>query len=140
MELSNRDVIVFGSEQTGWRVRFRIQGNEDTVEADSLELLSVSGNPREVRIGRVVIEEKLGRDAFHLLEFLSENKGRWYPTGRLRDMLWSGPDGGPLAPASALAKCKRAINDLLWPHLGGQDAIVSAPHKGYRMKPGLDPS
>ena len=139
VELSNRDEIIFGSTQTGWRVRFRVKG-KDTEEADPLELLSVLGNPRQVRIGHLVIEENLGRDAFHLLEFLSENKGSWYPTGGLVDMLWSGPDGGPLAPGQALARCKRAINDLLRPHLEGQDAIVSAPFRGYRMKPGLDDS
>ena len=139
-ELSNRDEIIFGSPQDGWHVRFRIQGNQITEEADPLELLSVLGHPRQIRIGQLVIEENLGRDAFHLLEFLSENKGGWYPTGGLVDLLWSGPDGGPLAPDQALARCKKAINDLLGPHLEGQDAIVSATFKGYRMKPGLDPS
>ncbi len=65
-ELSNRDEIIFGSAQTGWRVRFRMR-EEGTVEVDPLELLTVMGNPREVRIGQVVVEEHLGRHAFHLL-------------------------------------------------------------------------
>ena len=147
VELSHRDEIIFGSPQTGWRVRFCISEGV-TVEADPLELLRVSGNPRQVSIGQYVVEENLGRDAFRLLEFLSANKGRWYPTGRLADLLWSDPDGGPLAPAPALSKCKKSINDLLRPHMKpqdsiqpkGQDVIVSEPFKGYRMKPGLDPS
>ena len=138
-ELSDRDEIIFGSPLTGWRIRFRIRKGH-TEEGDPLELLTVSENPRQVRIGQPTIEEHLGRDAFQLLKFLAENKGRWYPLGGLIDLLWSGRDGGPLAPNQALARCKRAINDLLRPYLQGQDAIVAAPFKGYRMKPGLDPS
>ena len=140
-ELSDRDEIVFGLSGNGWRVRFRyVDQKEVTSLADPLELLAISENPRQIRMGHFVIEENLGRDAFVLLKFLSENKGMWYPTDRLVELLWPGPDGGPLEPAQALSRSKRRVNDLLGPYLRGQDAIVSAPFKGYRMKPGLDHS
>jgi len=138
-ELSDRDEIIFGSPQTGWRVRFR-KGGRDTEEVDALELLTVSENPRQVRSGQLVIEENLGRDAYHLLKFLADNKGRWYPTSRLITLLFPDPDKMPIAANQALARNKKKVNDFLRPHLKGQDAIVAAPYKGYRMKPGLDPS
>ncbi len=123
-----------------WRVRLRyVDPHPVTVDADPLERLTVSENPRQIRMGREVIEENLGRDAFHLLKFLSENRGGWYPTGRLVDLLWSDdPDGGPIAPDQALSRSKKRVNDLLKPYLQGQDAIASAPFRGYRMKPRLD--
>ncbi len=53
---------------------------------------------------------------------------------------WVAVPGGvmPIAAKQALAQAKRRVNDLLGPHLQGEDAIVSAPFKGYRMKPHLD--
>jgi len=137
-ELSDRDEIIFGLPQNGWRVRFR--GERHTEEVDALELLTVSENPRQVRIGKIVIEENLGRDAFNLLRFLAGNKGSWYPTDRLIDLLWPEPDTSPTAANQALARSKKRINDLLKPHLQGQDAISSAPFRGYCMKPRLDHS
>ena len=137
-QLSDRDEIIFGSPQTGWRVRFRKRRN--TEEVDALELLTVSENPRQVRIGHDVIEEELGRDAFLLLKFLVENKGRSYPIDRLVDLLWPDSDKMPIAAKQALSRSKRMINDLLRAHLREQDAIVSKPYRGYRMKPGLDPA
>jgi len=138
-ELSDRDQIIFGLPQNGWRVRFRIK-ERYTEEVDPLELLTVSDNPRQLRIGHLVIEENLGRDAFHLLRFLAENKGRWYPTDGLVDLLWPDPDKSPVAANQALARSKKRVNDLLRPHLLGEDAIDSAPFRGYRMKPRLDHS
>ena len=139
MELSDMDEIVFGMPGDGWRVRFRYVDQHDvTTPADPLELLAVSENPRQIRIGGDVIEENLGRDAFLPLKFLSENKGRWYPTDHSVDLLWPDPDRMPIAAKQALAQAKRRVNDLLGPHLQGEDAIVSAPFKGYRMKPHLD--
>jgi len=136
-DLSDRDEIIFGLPQNGWRVRFRIREGY-TEEPDPLELLTVSQDPRQVRIGQLVVEETLGRDAFHLLRFLAENRGRWYPTERLVDVLWPDPDKMPIAANQALARSKKRVNDLLRPYLRGQDAIVSAPFRGYRMKPGLN--
>ena len=138
-ELADRDEIIFGMPGDGWRVRFRyVDQREVTTPADSLELLTVSENPRQIRIGRDVIEEKLGRDAFLLLKFLSESRGRWYPTDRLVDLLWPDPDKMPIAAKGALAKAKKRVNDLLGPHLQGENAIQSWPHRGYRMKLRLD--
>jgi hypothetical protein len=139
-ELSDREEIIFGLPGDGWRVRFRfVDQTEVTTPADLLELLAISENPRQVRMGPKVIEENLGRDAFLLLKFLSENEGRWYPIDRLVDMLWPDPDKIPIAAKSALARSKRRINDLLGPYLQGQNAIVSVPFRGYHMKPRLDP-
>ena len=139
MELSDRDEIIIGMPGDGWRVRFRHVDQKDvTTSADPLELLTVSENPRQIRIGREVIDENLGRDAFLLLKFLSENKGRWYPTDRLVEMLWPDPDRMPIAAKQALAQVKRRVNQLIGPHIQGEDAIVSAPFKGYWMKPHLD--
>jgi len=139
-ELSDGDEIIFGMPGDGWRVRFRYVDQQGvTKPADPLDLLTVSENPRQIRIGPDVIDENLGRDAFHLLTFLSENKGKWYPTRHLVDVLWSDdPDGGPIAPDQALSRGKKRVNDLLKPYLQGQDAIDSAPFRGYRMKPRLD--
>ena len=139
-ELSDGDEIIFGLPGDGWRVRLRcVDPHGVTEPADPLELLTVSENPRQIRMGREVIEENLGRDAFRLLIFLTENKGSWYPTSRLEDLLWSDePDGGPTAAHQALSRCKRRVNDILKPYLQGQDAIVAAPFKGYCMKPRLD--
>lgn len=139
MELTDRDEITFGMPGDGWRVRLRcVDQRNVTTPADPLELLTVSENPRQVRIGRDVIEENLGRDAFLLLKFLAENKGKWYPTDHSVDLLWPVPDRMPIAAKQALAQAKKRVNDLLGPHLQGEDAIVSAPFKGYRMKPHLD--
>ena len=138
-ELSDRDEIIFGLLGDGWRVRFRyVDQKEVTSPADPFELLAISENPRQIRMGQLVIEENLGRDAFHLLNFLAENKGRWYPTDRLVDLLWPDPDRIPLAAKGALAKSKKRVNDLLRPYWQGQDAIESRPHRGYRMKLRLD--
>ena len=43
-----------------------------------------------------------------------------------------------MAAKGALAKAKKRVNDLLKPYLEGQDALVSAPFRGYCMKPRLD--
>ena len=139
-ELFDKDEIIFGMSEDGWRVRFRSVNQEDVTKSpDALELLVVSENPRLVRIGSNVIEEKLGRDAFNLIKFLSEHRGRWYPTDHLVDLIWLDPDKMPIAPKQALAKCKRKVNDLLKLHLGGLDAIAAQPYRGYCMKPRLDP-
>ena len=113
------------------------QGNE-TSPADPLELLVVSKAPRLVRIGRLVVEEQLGDQAFRLLKFLAENKGRWYQVPSLVSLLWPNPDSSPYQAEQALSRDKRRINDLLSPYLGDQEAIQSWPHKGYRMKARLD--
>jgi hypothetical protein len=102
-------------------------------------MLVVSENPRLVRIGPSVIDESLGRDAFRLFKFLSENRGRWYPTDRLVDVLWPDPDKMPLAPKQALSRCKKKVNNLLKPSLGELDAIVAKPYRGYCMNLRLDP-
>jgi len=139
-QLSDGDEIIFGVFEDGWRVRFRsVDQEEVTRTPDALEMLVVSENPRMVRIGLNPINEKLGRDAFQLIKFLSENRGRWYTTDRLVDLIWLDPDTMPIAPKQALSKCKRRVNDLLNDYLGGQDAIVAWPHRGYCMKPRLDP-
>ena len=138
--LRHGDDIVFGLAETGWHVRFRVaaaQGRE-TSPADPLELLVVSEAPRQVRIGRLVVEEQLGDQAFRLLKFLATNKGRWYPVHSLVSLLWPDPDNSPLQANQALARDKRRINDLLGPYLGGQEAVESWPHRGYRMKPRLN--
>ena len=138
-KLSDRDEILFGMATDGWRVRFRhVNQGKITAPADPLEMLVVSDNPRQVRIGPNIIEEQLGRDAFHLIMFLSERKGSWYPTDRLISVLWPDADKMPLAPNQALARGKKRVNDLLRPDLNGQDAIISAPFRGYCMKPRLD--
>ena len=138
-ELSDMDEIIFGLPGDGWHVRFRyVDQREVTSPADPLELLAVSEHPRQIRMGQLVIEENLGRDAFLLLKFLSENKGRWYATDRLVDFLWPDPDRAPIAAKQALARSKKRINDLLRPYLQGEDAIESWPHRGYRMKLRLD--
>jgi hypothetical protein len=137
-ELFNGDEIIFGSSQTGWRVRFRIIGGRYTEEADPLELLAISEDPRQILIGLQPIEENLGHDAFYLLKFLSNNNGRWYTTNRLVDMLWPDPDSMPIAAKQALSHAKKRVNDHLRQRLQGQDAIVAAPFKGYRLKPVLD--
>jgi class 3 adenylate cyclase len=137
IELSSGDEIIFGLPHNGWRVRFRVK-SPTTTEIDPLELLSISDNPRQIRIGQLVIEENLGRAAFNLLRFLSEHKGSWYTTDGLIDLLWTDPDKMPVATDQALARNKKRINDLLKPYLRGQDAVISAPFRGYRMKPMLD--
>ncbi len=139
-ELSDRDEIIFGMPGDGWRVRFRYVDQQGVTKLpDLLEMLVISDNPRQVRIGQNVIEENLGRDAFLLLKYLSENKGKWYPKRCLEDLLWSDdPDGGPIASDQALSRCKKRVNDVLKPYLQDEDAIDSAPHRGYRMKLRLD--
>jgi len=138
--LNHGDEIVFGQTGDGWRVRFR--GPKDpgrtTTPADPLELLVVSEAPRQIRIGRQVVEEHLGNRAFILLKFLSDHKGNWYPTGTLIEFLWPDPDSAPLLANEALARHKKQINDLIRPYLNDQDAIESWPHRGYRMKPRLE--
>ena len=84
-----------------------------------------------------MIEEKLGRDAFHLIKFLSEDRGKWYPTDSLVDLLWPDPDRMPIAPHQALAKCKRRVNDLLKPFFSEQDAI-GIPNVISSLKPSGD--
>jgi hypothetical protein len=140
LPLHHGDDIVFGLAETGWHVRFRVTAapGTETSPADPLELLVVSEAPRQVRIGRLVVEEQLGHQAFRLLKFLAENKGRWYPVHYLVDYLWPDPDDSPLQANQALARAKRDINVLLGPYLGGQEAIQSWVHRGYRMKPSLD--
>lgn len=138
-ELSDRDEIIFGLPSDGWRVKFRyVDQKEVTTPADPMELLAISENPRQIRMGQLVIEENLGRDAFLLLKFLSKNKGRWYPLDRLVDLLWLDPDRMPIAAKGTLSKSKKRVNDLLRPYLDGQDAIVAAPYRGYHMKARLD--
>jgi hypothetical protein len=137
--LRHGDDIVFGLAETGWHVRFRVAAaGRETSPADPLELLVVSEAPRQVRLGRLVVEEQLGDQAFRLLKFLAVNKGRWYPVPYLVELLWPDPDTMPLQANQALARDKRRINDLLSPYLGGQEAIEAWPHRGYRMKPRLD--
>ena len=80
-------------------------------------------------MGPHIIEETLGRDAFLLLKILSENKGRWYTTYHLVDLVWPDPDRMPIAAKEALSKAKRRINDLLRPHLYGR-----RPYQKYPIK------
>ncbi len=97
--LNHGDEIVFGQPGDGWRVRFR--GPRDpgttTKPADPLELLVVSEAPRQIRIGRQVVEEHLGNRAFVLLKFLSDHKGNWYTTETLIEFLFPDPDSAPPA-------------------------------------------
>ena len=59
-ELSDRDEIIFGLPGDVWCVRFRFALQIGvTSSADPLELLTVSENPRQIWVGRLVIEEKL---------------------------------------------------------------------------------
>lgn len=104
---------------------------------EPLESLTVSQIPRQVRIEERVIEEHLGDRAFRLLHFLSENKGNWYPVAHLVSLLYPDPDSSPEQADQALSRYKRAINDLLRPHLGGEDAVESWPNRGYRIRPSL---
>ena len=143
--LHHGDEIVFGQSGDGWRVRFR--GPKDpgrtTTPADPLELLVVSKAPRQIRIGRQVVEEHLGGRAFVLLKYLSDRKGNWYPTKNLIEVLWPDADNSPLHANEALAKHKKQINDLIRPYIYGPDAIdenaiESRPYRGYRMKPRLE--
>ncbi len=138
VELHDGDEIDFGLETSCWRVRFRVAGYPGgTVPADLLEVLTVSDIPRQVCIGQKIVEEHLGGRAFHLLKFLTEHKGRWYPVSNLANILWPDPDRSPITSDTTLSHYKKAINDLLRPHLEGQDAIQSRPYSGYRMKPRL---
>lgn len=136
LPLHHGDDIVFGSAETGWHVRFRVSAapGKDTSAADPLELLVVTDAPRQVRIGRLVVEEQLGDQAFRLLKFLADHKGRWYPVPFLVELLWPDPDLQPFQANQALARDKRRINDLLSPYLEGQEAVQSWVHKGYQMK------
>ena len=140
IQLESGDEIVFGLPADGWRVVYRAQAQpgELTVPADPLELLTVSDVPRAVRIGGTAIEESLGDRAFRLLTYLAGRKGEWYPVAHLEDLLWPDPDDSPYETRQALAKAKKAINELLRPYLHDQDAIESRPYRGYRMKPRLD--
>ena len=138
--LNHGDEIVFGQPGDGWRVRFR--GTKDfgttTTPADPLELLVVSEVPRQIRIGRQVVEGRLGDRPFVLLKFLSDHKGNWYTTETLIELLWPDPDDAPLLANEALSRCKKHINDQIRPYIGGQNAIKSWPYRGYRMKPRLE--
>ena len=138
--LNAGDEIVFGLPGDGLHIRFHVVGEmgNTTSPADPFELITVSETPRQIRIGRLVVEEHLGDRSFRLLKFLAGNKGRWYPTVDLGSLLWPDPDSSPYQANQALSRCKKQINDLLRPHLKGQDAIESWPHKGYRMKPRLE--
>lgn len=142
VELHDGDEIDFGLEANCWRVRFRVAGYiydyDGTVPADPLEVLTVSDNPWKISIGRSPIEEHLGGHAFHLLKFLADHKGRWYPLSDLSKVLWPDPDRAPYSVETTLSNCKKEINDLLRPHLHGQDAIQSKPDSSYRMKPRLE--
>ena len=132
--LDDGDLIVFGWRNDGWRVRVRFQGPQTTGLRDPLELLVVTPVPRQVMIGREQVDEHLGDRAFRLLQILAANKGQWFPISRLAEMLWPIPDDAPEMPNQALARYKKAINDLLWSHLDEQDAIEMRPFQGYRMK------
>lgn len=143
--LNHGDEIVFGQTGDGWRVRFRglTDAGRTTAPADPLELLVVSKVPRQIRIGRQVVEEHLADRAFVLLKFLSDHKGNWYPTGTLIELLWPDPDDSPLHANQALARHKKQINDLIRSYIYGPDAIddnaiTSWPYRGYRMKPRLE--
>jgi DNA-binding winged helix-turn-helix (wHTH) protein len=140
IDLHHGDEVVFGLPQDGWRVRFRAVGSPDkyTSPADPLEMLTVSETPRQVRIGRLVVEEHLGGPAFRLLKFLADHKGNWYPVAHLEGLLWPDPDSSPYQTQQSLSRAKKAINDLLRQHLKGQDTIESWPRRGYRMKSRLD--
>ncbi|MBI4332350.1 MAG: FHA domain-containing protein [Chloroflexi bacterium] len=138
VELHHGDEVVFGLEASGWRVRFRVAGHQVTYPPDPLEMLTVSETPRKVYIGQLAVEEHLGGRAFHLLKFLAEHKGGWYPLSNLASVLWPDPDRSPYSAETALSHYKKAINDLLRPHLQGQDALQARPYSGYRMKPRLD--
>lgn len=64
VELSDKDEIVFGLPGDGWCVRFRCVDQRDvTTSADLLDLLAISENPRQIRMGQIVVEENLGREA-----------------------------------------------------------------------------
>jgi len=140
VRLQSGDEVVFGLPHDGWRVRVRAHENslDITSSADPMEMLFVSDLPRQVRVGRLVVEESLGDRAFKLLMFLSGHKGEWYPISRLETIVWPDIDSSPYQTQQALSRAKRAINDLLRPHLRGQDAIESRPFHGYRMKARLD--
>lgn len=139
VELHDGDEIIFGLEASGWRVRFHESCAGITYPPqDPLESLAVYEVPRKVCIGLLVIEEHLGGPAFQLLKFLVENKGRWYQKPNLASIIWPDPDDSPIDAEPLLSHYKKAINELLKPYLKGQDAIISRPYKGYRMKPRLE--
>ncbi|GEM_PF-1881983 len=142
VDLHDGDEIDFGLDADCWRVRFRVadytSNFDGTITADPLELLSVSDNPWKISIGRSPISEHLGGYAFHLLKFLADHKGSWYPKEKLARALWPDPDHAPYLVDTTLSDCKKEINDLLKPHLKGQDAILSRPDSSYRMKPRLE--
>ena len=140
VELHNGDAIVFGLSGDGWRIRFRISGSfpDITRQLDPLESLTVRDSPRQILVGRLEVEEHLGDRAFRLLTFLADKRGKWYPLQHLQELLWPDADASPVQEDQALSRFKKLINDLLRPHLKGQDAIESWPHRGYRMKPRLD--
>ena len=101
-------------------------------------MLVVTEIPRQIRIGRNVIDEQLGDRAFCLLKFLSDHKGNWYPTIFLIDFLWPDPEMAPLLADEALSRLKKQINDLLSPILDDRQAIKSWPNRGYRMNTRLE--
>ena len=132
--LSDMDMIVFGSEFAGWRVRFRILPEDEITETDfdPLQHLAVSAFPREIRIGDKVVEDHLkGRLSFRLLNFLADNKGRTFPSEGLERVVW--PDLAPGRPVESLSHYVKEINDLLRPYLG--EAAIEHDSRGYRMKP-----
>jgi len=140
VELHHGDDLVFGLREDGWHVRLR-SGTKSAIytsPADALEMLAVKDHPREVRIGRLEVDEHLGDRAFRLLKFLADNRGKWFPVSHLEGVLWPDPDKAPYQMNQALSRSKKAINDLLAPYLKGQDAIESAAYRGYRLKPRLD--
>ena len=138
--LHHGDEINFGLPGDGWRVRFRAAKDTGgtTTPADPLQLLVVSETPRQVRIGRQVVEEHLGDRAFRLFKFLSDHRGNWYTVDYLISFLWPDPETAPLQANEALSRNKRQINDLISTYLNGQDAIKSWPHRGYLMRPRLE--
>ena len=138
--LRHGDEIIFGLPGDGWRVRFRAAKNPSgtTTPADQLELLMVSEAPRQIRIGRQVVEEHLGDLAFCLLKFLCDHEGSWYTTNYLISFLWPDPDRSPLQADGALSHRKKQINELISPYINGEKAIESYPHRGYRLRPRLE--
>ena len=103
--LTHGDEIFFGLTEDGWRVRFRVASDTGgtTTPADPLELLVVSETPRQVRIGRQVVEEQLGDRAFRLLKYLCDHKGNWYTVDSLVSIIWPDAENSPLQANQALA-------------------------------------
>ena len=129
------DDIIFGQLEDGWHVRFgEVSEIYRTQPVDPLEFLVVTDVPRQVRIGRTLVEERLGDKAFRLLKFLSDHKGNWYTTEFLISHLWPDPHNSPDGANEQLSRHKKTVNDLLAPYLGIEESIEAWPLRGYRMK------